>query len=369
MSSHSNWFTSEIQQMMYGLGDAKKPLLETAVLVEEIVHQQMMAMIYQASEISISRGEKQISIEDILFLLRKDKAKLKRILKYYEVRDMKNIIKNTISAADESKVDPSAIQFQEKVLFDKKMLSKNRQICYDFLSAIDQTGELIDLFTNNEIDHVKHERMLRAELQAQGMDTQQYLEFCQARQINFSRNQNKSPRFREWLQVNLSPDIVISPNVLEIFSYLAYETVAQIVDLALIVKRDMRSEPGDYLAKTRPPLCINYGEIYANSIYNKPDSATGELNSVNDVNNLAQIKSAAIGNPQLAAAAAAQSKLNKKKRKKSDPPTSVELSWDSIISPANVREVMRRYYTDITPFTSQTKINSFCTPWSKTLCG
>ncbi|KAH9498266.1 Transcription initiation protein SPT3 [Bulinus truncatus] len=352
--------------MMYGFGDCKKPLLETAALVEEIVHQQITAMIYRANDVAVIRGDKQISIEDILFLLRKDRVKLKRLLKYYEVRDLKNVLKSSISSGDDSKVDPAAIQFQEKVMFDKKLMSRNRQICYEFLSSIDQTGELVSLFTDTEVDSVKHERMLRAELQSQGMDTQQYFEFCQARQVSFSRGYNKSQHFREWLQLKLTPDIVVNPNLLEIFSYLAYETVVQVVDLALLVKQDMRSPPGDYLAKTRPPLCINYSELYANSIYNKPDSGSVDQNSSTDILNQTQLKIPVAGNLQLPTGVA-QNKLNKKKKKKSDPPTSVEVSWDSTILPSDVREAMRRYYTDIGPFASQLKLNYFCSSWYNTL--
>ncbi|XP_059154984.1 transcription initiation protein SPT3 homolog [Physella acuta] len=359
MASPSAWFTTEIQQMMFGFGDSKRPLQETAVLVEEIVHQQMVSMILQANEVAITRGEKQITIEDILFLLRRDKVKLKRLLKYYEVRDLKFIIKNSL-AGDEIKADSNTIQSQEKLAFDKKTMGKNRQICYEFLSSIDQTGELLALFEDSEVDPVKHERMLRAELQTQGMDTQQYMEFCQARQANFSRKYNKSQRFKDWLQFNLSPEININPAVVEMFSYLAFETVAQIVDLALLVKQDMRSKPNDHLSRTRPPLCVNYADLYANSLYNKPETVLTDQ-SQQDVNNPMK------PGTNIPLATATQ-KINKKKRKKSDPPTSVDLSWDCTILPSDVREAMRRYYTDIGPFTSQMKINPHCSPWYKTLC-
>ncbi|RUS86019.1 hypothetical protein EGW08_006231, partial [Elysia chlorotica] len=203
--SSTNWFTNEIQQMMFGFGDCRKPLQETAVLVEEIVHQQMVAMIHLCAEGAATRGEKQITIEDILFLLRKNKDKLKRLLRYYEVKDMKHVIKSTVSAADETSKAEVLITQDKKM--DSKIMGKNRQICYDFLSVIDQTGELLALFQDKEIDLVKHERLVRAELQSQGMDTKQYLEFCQARQANFSRKHTKSQRFKDWLQLNLKPEI------------------------------------------------------------------------------------------------------------------------------------------------------------------
>ncbi|XP_005104039.2 transcription initiation protein SPT3 homolog [Aplysia californica] len=377
MTSPSNWFTSEIQQMMYGFGDSRRPSPETAALVEEIVHQHMVAMIHQASEVATMRGDKAISIEDILFLLRKDKVKLKRLLQYYEVQDLKNVVKSSLGGSEDPKLDVN-------MGLDKRAMGKNRRVCYEFLSSIDQTGELLALFDDREPDVVKHERLVRSELQARGMDTQQYMDFCQARQANFSRRYSKSQRFRDWLQLNLSPDIMLSATAIDIFSYLAYECVAQIVDLALLVKQDQRARPGDPTSRYHPPLSVNYAELQASSLYNKADTAdhsqsppydsvtgtgsqlSAQLTGTQATVNLGNSQSSA-ANAQAVSAALGRAGL-KKKRKRSGPATALEVSWDSTIMPSDVREAIRRYYTDIGPFASSMKVSPHCSPWFKTLC-
>ncbi|CAG5122566.1 unnamed protein product, partial [Candidula unifasciata] len=323
----------------FAFGDSRRPLQETAALVEEIVHQQMVSMLEQAAEVAIIRGDKHIGIEDILFLLRKDKVKLRRLLRFFEVRDIKAIIKSTLGAPED--------------LLDTRIMGRNKQICYNFLTSIDQTGELVALFDDKEIDTIKHERLLRAEIQSQGMNVDQYMEFCQARQASFGRRY-KTQRFRDWLLANQSPELVPNAAALEIFSYLAYETVAEIVDLALLVKQDMRAHPGDALSKTRPALCINYTELYVGSLFGKSETITAPSQSPPyDNTNSSQVNSA-VGSTNLQLSApVTPNKLNKKKRKKSGPATSMELSWDSTILPADVREAMRRYFTDISPFASQ----------------
>lgn len=348
--SATNWFTNEIQQMMFGFGDSRKPLQETAVLVEDIVHQQMVAMIHQAAEGAALRGEKQIALEDILFLLRKNKDKLKRLLRYYEVKDMKHVIKGSVSANDDASKAEMLVN-QEKI--DRKMMGKNRQVCYDFLSNIDQTGELLALFHERDLDPVKHERLLRAELQAQGMDTQQYLDFCQARQANFSRKYTKSQRFRDWLQLNLNPEIQLSAAAVELFSYMAYEAVAELVDLALLVKQDQRARPDDPVSRYRPALCVNYTDLYVGSVYSRGDVTSQSPGS--DVQSLL-------------ATAPVTPKSSKKKRKRSGPPTSVDSDWDSTILPEDVREAYRRYFTDISPFASINKLSNHYSPWRANLC-
>merc|ERR1719239_734664 len=111
------------------------------------------------------------------------------------------------------------------------------------------------------------------------MDTQQYMEFCQARQANFSRKYSKSQRFRDWLFAQEKSEIALSPQVKELFSYLAYECVGQIVDLALLVKQDKRAQPGDPSTRGHPPLSINYAEIQAGSLLNKSESCIDDAQS------------------------------------------------------------------------------------------
>lgn len=77
---------TEIRQMMHGFGDSSEPLFESAKIIEEVVLQQMRAIIRKASEIAdrraSSRKSNVLNGEDLLFLLRRDKVKLRRIIKY-----------------------------------------------------------------------------------------------------------------------------------------------------------------------------------------------------------------------------------------------------------------------------------------------
>jgi hypothetical protein len=78
----AGYFVTEIQSMMHGFGDSRTPLLESASLIETIVQQQQWAIINQAADVAAMRGAKCIGPEDILFLLRKDRIKTHRLLKY-----------------------------------------------------------------------------------------------------------------------------------------------------------------------------------------------------------------------------------------------------------------------------------------------
>ena len=72
--------------MMHGFGDSSEPLIESAKIIEEVVLQQMRTIIKNACEVSDRRGNSKkgtvISAEDFIFLLRNDKVKLQRLIRY-----------------------------------------------------------------------------------------------------------------------------------------------------------------------------------------------------------------------------------------------------------------------------------------------
>ncbi|KAM5263553.1 transcription initiation protein SPT3 homolog isoform 2-T2 [Ctenodactylus gundi] len=237
-------FAAELQSMLFSLGDARRPLHETAVLVEDVVHTQLINLLQQAAEVSQLRGARVISAEDLLFLMRKDKKKLRRLLRYMFLRDYKSKI---IKGMDED-------ELLEEKLSGSGSAHKRQKIDQDFLSSIDQTGELLAVLEDEEVDEVKQERMERAERQTRIMDSAQYAEYCESRQLSFYK---KASKFRDWLDCN-SMEIKPSAVAMEIVAYLAYETVAQLVDLALLVRQDMMAKAGDPFGHAISAAFIQY---------------------------------------------------------------------------------------------------------------
>nr|XP_023694927.1 transcription initiation protein SPT3 homolog isoform X5 [Paramormyrops kingsleyae] len=243
-------FIPELQSMMFALGDTRRPLHETAALVEDIVHTQLVNLLQQAAEVSLVRGARVISAEDILFLMRKDKKKVRRLLKYMQFRDYKSKILKTID--DDDLLDTDKFSSSN---------NKRQKLVQDFLSSIDQTGDFLALMDEDDLDDVKQERLERIERQTRMMEPAQYSEFCESRQLSFSK---KASKFREWLDCS---SMEVKPNVvsMEILSYLAYETVAQLVDLALLVKQDMTPKTGDPFSHAISATFIQYHNPTAES--------------------------------------------------------------------------------------------------------
>ncbi|XP_061602137.1 transcription initiation protein SPT3 homolog isoform X2 [Cololabis saira] len=314
-------FIPELQSMMFALGDARRPLQETAALVEDIVHTQLITMLHQACEGAMLRGSRVISAEDILFLMRKDKGKMARLLKYLQFRDYKSRLMKNLDDED-AQQEPAGGAGTAAA----GGAQRRQRLAQDFLLWMDQTGELLSLAERQEVDPVKQERMERLERQTRNMDQSQYAEFCESRQLSFAK---KASKFRDWLDCS---SLELKPNsiAMEVLSYLAYETVAQIVDLSLLVKQEMTM-------KTSPVShVISATYIHYNThteVKKDPDSPEATPPSTPGSSHSAK--------PHLQGNGSMDSRARQRKRKKSCP--AVVEPPSGAIQPCHIREAIRRY--------------------------
>ncbi|XP_012058956.1 PREDICTED: transcription initiation protein SPT3 homolog [Atta cephalotes] len=232
----------EIRQMMHGFGDSSEPLFESAKIIEDVVLQQMKIIVRRACEIADRRANSKksniINGEDLLFLLRKDKIRLQRIVKYLELKELGCSVQKLMTANDvpQNVTDPEQLDIKKKVPFQS------------FLEQIDNTGELLE--NSSSVDDVKRRRCIRADIASKSMDEVHYMKFSKARRVSFA-NKNRH-KFSDWICAD--GDVTVSKQAYTILSYLAYETVAQIVDLAFLVRQDQGKMHGDAIDRQR----LNY---------------------------------------------------------------------------------------------------------------
>ena len=82
------------------------------------------------------RGGDEIGLEDCIFVLRKNKVKLARLLRALSIKDMRVVDGDELAEKGKKRV----------------------KLCYDFLAKIDQTGQLLNAFDEDFFDEIKHER-------------------------------------------------------------------------------------------------------------------------------------------------------------------------------------------------------------------
>nr|CAD7572471.1 unnamed protein product [Timema californicum] len=213
--------------MMYACGDNPFPHHSSAYLIEDIVKEQLHHILCKAVEVCDLRGTKVIQLEELIFLMRKNRVKIHRLLSYLRVKDMKNMNGESVN------VDSESVPLEEL-----KQKNTEYQTCLSFLKKIDNTGELTDM-NYQPFDKIMYERNMRADKTAQSLDEANYMIFTQARRASFVHSKN-AEKFTDWVQSFWkspeSPKIHAKSNI--ILGYLSKETVAEIVDLAMLVRKD-----------------------------------------------------------------------------------------------------------------------------------
>lgn len=226
-ASNIGIFQSEIKSMMYAFGDIRSPSSETALLIEDITLKQIQDLVKQAYEITNLRGGKFISLTDVFFLMRRNKSMLKRAVKHVELKDT---VKRANSQSKSDDEDP--IPDYESVIANE---TKRKKYSLDFLSESEQEEILSD-----EVDESQQRRLEKLDSVTKDMDVLEYKEFTESRRVNFQKNTTK---LKEWLDISsLVPSYKPSQRVIEMLGYLAYETVQEIVELALLVKQDQEQK-------------------------------------------------------------------------------------------------------------------------------
>lgn len=284
--------------MMHAFGDSSQPCPESAHLIESIVHEQLEALLDKASKVADIRNSPVIGPEEILFLLRKDKSKLVRLINHLYVKDIK-------SSLNENGTNQT--EFRVVDVNQRSQQSKRVKICYDYLSQLDEFGEYKKVFNQALFDEIKNQRLRRIDSLTRNMTQAEYVNFSRARQVSFI-SRLKPDKFSEWLLGN-KPHLKISVFAFEMIQYLTHETVAQIIDMALLVKQDAERDPYDPLSVLITQSAHNNSEkVNLNSHCQQPRSFNISYN------------------------------------------TSTSTYRSKSITPAHINEAMRRYCNSIGPF-------------------
>lgn len=267
-------FYNEISLMMFGFGDSHKPNPETVRFVESTVLKQMRMIVREALKYS---EDDKLRGEELVFLMRHNKHKMRRFVQYIINKHTKNqLIHNAYSTDEDLELD------------ETKRPRKLKHHLIDFIERIDETGEFTDL---SEFDEIKYERQLRADRISQALDEKKYLDFCKARCASFS-NKETIYKSLEKLKLWIYPkdDIKFVDSALEVLAYYAYQTVAEIIDYALLVRMDLKSGsdplshlPGSYYTATMFSGKHRFEEPnpdYSKVLSSQPPISVGEIKEV-----------------------------------------------------------------------------------------
>lgn len=210
-------FMQEISDIMRGYGDCEKPLHDSVILVEKIVIEQMRAILVDVINISIERkGKAQPTQKDFEFMMRKHPTKLFRLQKHLKDLDFKRRYQDMLSGR------PMA--YSED--YDEENFEEPEEV-------------------PERYDEEKVRRLFRADRISLTLNGQKYVEYNEARRTSFHCRNSNAIRAKLRTIINPPPGAVISGHVYTILGYLVHETIATLVDYAILTRLDSNNRTVD----------------------------------------------------------------------------------------------------------------------------
>lgn len=234
-------FQKEITNMLHGFGDNPNPNAATVFMVENIVLGQLRAMIQQAIPTMSTRGNQLIMTNaDIIFLMRKNTVKLKRLCDYQKRLDFVN--KQVSSSSGETIMPNMGTEDDADLPFKKKRSTREFVLEFDEPNDVAYVG----------FDAIDYLRKVRAAKISEALSYEKYLAYHKARCASFKTClSGPSMKNLSKLEMWINPDneLKITQSALEILAFLAYETVAEIVDGVFFIRQDAKRRIGDPFSK------------------------------------------------------------------------------------------------------------------------
>lgn len=236
--------------MMFVAGETADPPHETAALVELIVHEQVVEILKRTTALATRRGSRAITVADLFFLIRHDKAKTSRLKTFLSWKDVRKTAKDSDDkgggdAADVGMDDPLGGGGDgggggPAVPLDVAKRGKKRvKLPWDVSSYFSEQlpeGEDDDDEEEEEMNAASLLRLQQSDQRTKGMTRDEYLHYSECRQASFTYK--KAKRFREWAGFGVVTDSKPNDDIVDILGFLLYDNVQTLTEEALKVKAE-----------------------------------------------------------------------------------------------------------------------------------
>ncbi|CCC67753.1 hypothetical protein NCAS_0A11950 [Naumovozyma castellii] len=243
----------EIQQMMFVSGETNDPPIETTSLIEDIVRGQVIEILLQANRTAHSRGSKSILPEDVIFLIRHDKAKVNRLRTYLSWKDLRKNAKDQDATAGATATVGSGNTGDDEEM--KKSSEKDEKDGSNMMkvkkSQIKLPWELQFMFSEqplennddeNDLDEDERDaniatvkRLKMADDRTKNMTKEEYVHWSDCRQASFTFRKNK--RFKDWSGISQLTEGKPHDDVIDILGFLTFEIVCALTEMAIKIKK------------------------------------------------------------------------------------------------------------------------------------
>ncbi|KAJ4256076.1 Transcription initiation protein spt3 [Fusarium torreyae] len=237
-------YNAEIQQMMYVAGETGDVSTETLTLVEEIIRDQLVLMLTTANDLAARRGQRVFGINDIIFQVRHDPARLARLQTLLRWKAIRRKAKaNNENNEDDLEADDGEDLAEEDLVnatvedaATKKTERPAALLPWDvefFFSEYPPGGDDNESLLA-ESSATSLERLRWADEVTKNMTAAEYSKWSDYRHASFISRKKK--RFRTWCGLGVIAQNKSTDDSLEIIGFLAVEMVKRLTDIALSIQ-------------------------------------------------------------------------------------------------------------------------------------
>ncbi|KEZ41225.1 hypothetical protein SAPIO_CDS7312 [Scedosporium apiospermum] len=232
-----------IEQMMYVSGETAEPSVETTGIIEDIVRQQVIELLRNCTELAARRGSRSIGINDLIFQIRHDQAKVSRLRTFLSWKDVRKNVKDSDDKGGDADLgaaeDPVGGVVPGGPVDDtaKKIKTSKTTLPWEPSSFYNQEVPERDDEEDEEeeaMNHITLQRLQKADERTKVMTKEEYVTWSEYRQASFTFR--KSKRFREWAGFGIVTDSKPSDDIVDILGFLTFEMVQTLTEVALSVK-------------------------------------------------------------------------------------------------------------------------------------
>jgi len=220
-------------KMMFVSGETVEPSAEVTTMVEQIVQQQVQEMLKLCNELAIRRGSRSISTDDLMFLIRHDKAKLARLRHFLQWKDVRKNVKDADDrggGGGDANVD---VPPEGEALAGTGVpgTGPNVELKKNKKARVDLVWDVPSFFSeqvparDDEEDEEEEEmnlatlqRLKYADERTKDMSREDYMHWSECRQASFTFR--KGRRFREWAGFGIITDAKPNDDIIDILGLL-----------------------------------------------------------------------------------------------------------------------------------------------------
>ncbi|KAK6220445.1 spt3 [Colletotrichum tabaci] len=236
-------FTNVLCKMMYVSGETAEPSVETTSMIEDIVRQQVIELLRNCTELAARRGARAITINDLIFQIRHDQAKVSRLRTFLSWKDVRKNVKDSDDKGGEADLgageDPVGGVVPGGPVDDATKKNKKAKVGlpWEPLSFYSQEVPERDDEEDEEeeeMNFITLQRLRKADERTKAMTKEEYVTWSEYRQASFTYRKGK--RFREWAGFGIVTDSKPSDDIVDILGFLTFEMVQTLTEHALKVK-------------------------------------------------------------------------------------------------------------------------------------